>query len=1305
MADIQLTSELVEKLIDLVNIKYPDWEGFSDPRYIQDELSYKESAVDAAQLWLKKEELQELLSNHQFEEFKDRIEKVGRSGKNLLYMAVPTAGDLNVLYEESHDSQSFCQAFFDLLYGDRTSAERLDKFSKYLESHDLPNKWTFPTYFMYLLDPKSEMFVKPTTKSWFLKLCGADRSLPSKPNGRDYQNILDLSNQLMDELRQFNPTNFIDIQSFLWVAKQAENTSIITPEKVKEFKILFNEFISAYLDTDKGVDHIRYLHEGRKKAIENIKSINQSYGNGEDITDMVLLRLLPYSDSENNRQKGAWINVASAIQGNLKTWFENKGWTNPENWPKVSIAILNFVNSCIENPENIENACVKFTELPYTTGFQTGMMTPILNALKPDEFMIVNNKSRVVLNYFTESDYKQPLVNYPEINTTGKELVSSLKSIFDEAEKFELKHLDFFDIFSHWLVAEKRFFSPKTLGKNLTNLFGNVDNALLAFKFMQTATSYLGIERADDPLIAFTFFKSGLQTKLHMSYGKRLAIGFHGTGGEISEVLISLIKDSVDIPFIESEDFAHSKGEKVVTWYRIDFDDVERHQDALLEAFQETMEYFHSLFSTWSASPYKKFNDKKLAEAVLDESVRDQVFHYDLTLRSSGEENTTRYWKVAPGVGAWNWETWKKENIIAIGWDQVGDLSGKSKEEIDKVYDETMKSYPDWGAGGKTQLTRFMEIQIGDQIIANKGKSEILGCGTVTGDYYFIPGMDHGHRIPVQWDSFERKSINEGGWIMTILELSKDKFDQLLSLEPKEGLFKQKTFDLLVGLHENPSADFYSKNKDALKEYVEGPFQDLMRSVVNKLNPEIVDFMETEKGVFSRFLKNDYGRGGAWDYYWGRFYPKGINKSDGPQLILSINREVMFAGFILGDYSSDVKKLFAENIITNKKRISELLGDIFSKDIITIGNSYLFSGSVQEEKPNTPSTIEALLADPKIAEYDLTKVFLKEDLLILSLNELSDEIAEIYNQLYPFVILASRINPIPGIEKYLDISSPQIEQPPYSLEKCSEETGFKLTELSKYVRAIDRKKQAIFYGPPGTGKTYLAERIAKHLVGGGSGFIELIQFHPEVAYEDFIQGIRPQENDNGELRYPLVPGRFHEFCEKASQTEDICVLIIDEINRANLSRVFGELMYLLEYRDKAINLAAGERFMIPSNVRIIGTMNTADRSIALVDHALRRRFAFLSLYPDYDLLRKYHQKVESGFNPENLIKVLEKLNKQIGDRHYFIGPSYFLREDIRDHLKDIWQMEIEPYLEEFFFDQPDNYKKFAWETIQAEIGQ
>ena len=271
----------------------------------------------------------------------------------------------------------------------------------------------------------------------------------------------------------------------------------------------------------------------------------------------------------------------------------------------------------------------------------------------------------------------------------------------------------------------------------------------------------------------------------------------------------------------------------------------------------------------------------------------------------------------------------------------------------------------------------------------------------------------------------------------------------------------------------------------------------------------------------------------------------------------------------------------------------------------------------------------------------------------------------------------------------------------YLLAQCTEETGFSEEILKRWVSAIERKGQAIIYGPPGTGKTFIAEKIARHLIGGMSGFFDVVQFHPAYAYEDFIQGIRPQSRDDGTLDYPVVPGRFLNFCDKAAGREGICVLIVDEINRANLAAVFGELMYLLEYRDREIPLASGGRFRIPSNVRIIGTMNTADRSIALVDHALRRRFSFLSLYPKYDVLRKYHK--ENGFDVEPLIKVLEKLNRQIDDRNYEVGITFFLMKDLAEQIEGIWRMEIEPYLEEYFFDQQNKADEFRWEKLGKEI--
>jgi 5-methylcytosine-specific restriction protein B len=145
-------------------------------------------------------------------------------------------------------------------------------------------------------------------------------------------------------------------------------------------------------------------------------------------------------------------------------------------------------------------------------------------------------------------------------------------------------------------------------------------------------------------------------------------------------------------------------------------------------------------------------------------------------------------------------------------------------------------------------------------------------------------------------------------------------------------------------------------------------------------------------------------------------------------------------------------------------------------------------------------------------------------------------------------------------------------------------------------------------------------------------------------------------------------------------------------------------MYLLEYRDRAIPLAAGGApFAIPANVRILGTMNTADRSIALVDHALRRRFAFIPLPPNTAALRAYHQGRAAGFPTQRLVDILDELNRQIGNAHYAVGVSFFMHEKLGEHIADIWRMEIEPYLEEYFFDRPDKVKSFRWAQIEPRL--
>jgi MoxR-like ATPase len=293
-----------------------------------------------------------------------------------------------------------------------------------------------------------------------------------------------------------------------------------------------------------------------------------------------------------------------------------------------------------------------------------------------------------------------------------------------------------------------------------------------------------------------------------------------------------------------------------------------------------------------------------------------------------------------------------------------------------------------------------------------------------------------------------------------------------------------------------------------------------------------------------------------------------------------------------------------------------------------------------------------------------------------------------------------------GLSSEEKVSPPTIDatnerEPEYNIEECAKIIGYSTEKIASWISAIERKKQAVFYGPPGTGKTFIASHLARHIVGGTDGIMDCIQFHPAYTYEEFIQGICPHADDKGNLQFDLKPGRFLEFCAKARQRTGPCVLIIDEINRANIARVFGELMYLLEYRERDMPLAGGIRFSMPNNVLIIGTMNTADRSIALVDFALRRRFAFLELSPEYYILEAFQRR--RGFDAGGLVRALLEVNTKINDKQYYLGISFFMVDDLAKKLEEIWRMEIETYLEEYFFSQPEVMNNFCWDRMRGKI--
>jgi len=271
--------------------------------------------------------------------------------------------------------------------------------------------------------------------------------------------------------------------------------------------------------------------------------------------------------------------------------------------------------------------------------------------------------------------------------------------------------------------------------------------------------------------------------------------------------------------------------------------------------------------------------------------------------------------------------------------------------------------------------------------------------------------------------------------------------------------------------------------------------------------------------------------------------------------------------------------------------------------------------------------------------------------------------------------------------------------------------------LQDIVDLLKDKGQVILYGPPGTGKTYLARELAKVLAPEESCW-SLVQFHPSTSYEDFFEGYRPAGTGDGGIRYELTPGPLARMAERASEApEQRHIMVIDEINRGNLPRVLGELLFLLEYRDERVQTLyrPDTPFTLPANLWFIGTMNTADRSIALVDAALRRRFHFMPFFPDrYPIEGLLGRWLELGNQPKWVGHLVDAVNgelaKDLEGSHLLLGPSHFMKDfgstpgEQRERLRRIWEYNIEPFIEDQFFGAPDRIAFYRFENVLKRHG-
>ena len=291
-----------------------------------------------------------------------------------------------------------------------------------------------------------------------------------------------------------------------------------------------------------------------------------------------------------------------------------------------------------------------------------------------------------------------------------------------------------------------------------------------------------------------------------------------------------------------------------------------------------------------------------------------------------------------------------------------------------------------------------------------------------------------------------------------------------------------------------------------------------------------------------------------------------------------------------------------------------------------------------------------------------------------------------------------------------DVEDNEISYPTYDADQFLEDVYMSKTNYDTLVSLVKHKKNVILQGAPGVGKTYAAQRLAYSIMGvKDKERVMMVQFHQSYSYEDFIMGYRPTENG-----FERKAGVFYNFCKKAEiDSDNDYFFIIDEINRGNLSKIFGELFMLIENDKRGIDLQllySNEKFSVPENVYIIGMMNTADRSLAMLDYALRRRFAFYEMKPGFKTqgFRAYQENLRN-LKFDRLVACIETLNEEIAadeslGEGFCIGHSYFCNlKEVNDRvISEIIDFEIVPLLKEYWFDEPIKVKHWI-DAIRSSV--
>ncbi|MGV9297442.1 AAA family ATPase [Amycolatopsis sp. NPDC003676] len=713
------------------------------------------------------------------------------------------------------------------------------------------------------------------------------------------------------------------------------------------------------------------------------------------------------------------------------------------------------------------------------------------------------------------------------------------------------------------------------------------------------------------------------------------------------------------------------------------------------------------------------------------------------------------------------------DGAVRIGWDGTGDLSdvASSRDAFKQRLAETMPEIePKTIAGSAGTLYRFVhEIKIGDIIVTPNRLKRTLNIGRVSGQYEFHPSSPvHRHWRPVDWlsvdvprDELSESAQNELSSLITLFKITtgREEIEQVIA--------KPSTAEADFAW-----TAFYPELADRILEYAtdrEALLEKVWSVAESSGFPHLFKYLKGDRRLdgsygplrdvdpftvltcFNRGIKND-ARAAIAAAFRAEFGVGAKAPAQFSGIPIANNLKSWFIRWEVDRGPHDIDALWqlAAAAVAYAKSADEATREdlVSAFDECATGQTRLLTMGLYWIRPDSFAAYDSLNGNlikknlPELAaQLSLGAKITGEQFLsnTEAVQAWLSSGAAPYDRIcaLSYAAFIDSLEPVEESEAAASPSVPDaplakpaeiVEEPgdPYDVASIRDDGCFLAEdELQPMLERLRSKKNLVLQGPPGTGKTWLARRLAWALCGErDTDRVQILQFHPSLAYEDFVRGWRPSTSTaGGGLR--LEDGPFLEMCRQAADDSNHdYVLVVEEINRGNPAQVLGELLTLLEvdkrHRSSAMRLAyprsPDERFFVPPNLHLIGTMNVADRSLAMVDMALRRRFAFIELRPRLgaDWVEYVSQL---GYEPkllETYGRRVDELNEQISadsalGRQYCVGHSYFTPavrlEATGLDTKAWWQRVVETdvrlLLEEYWFDR----SHLAEEACQKLLGE